>query len=69
MIKRTSKLWPKFIRNQIRLARLDNYGWGCLGRAIRNTIADNERGVDFWIKRSNWIYNFTRHGIMFKGTK
>lgn len=65
-IKRISKTWPKVIRNYIRLRRFDNYGWGCLGRVLR---AKSEQEADFWVKRGNWIYNFTRYGVMFKGTK
>lgn len=63
-IKRTGKQWPKVIRNIIRINRLNRYGWGCFGMIL----CTRER-ADFWVKRSNWVYNFINHGVMFKGVK
>lgn len=62
--KRTSKYWPKLIRNMIRIHRLNNYGWGCFS----GIIYEKDRS-GFWIKRSNWIYNFINHGTLFSGRK
>lgn len=60
---RTSKLWPRPVRNMIRSHKLNNYGWACFG-----AVMSKDRS-EFWIKRSNWIYNLVHHGIKFKGTK
>jgi hypothetical protein len=57
--KPVSKMFPRFIRNIIRAHRFYKYGWVCLGRAF-HTRDDVQ---EFWVRRSNRVYNFVRFGI------
>lgn len=65
--KQTSKSIPKILRNFIRIRRFDRYGWACFGVLLSKAVRGEP--IDFWLKRSNWIYNFVNHKVMFKGSK
>lgn len=59
----------KQIRDMYRLTRLNEKGWAAMFKMISWSRSKDDKRADFYLKRSNWIHNFLRHGAMFKGDR